>query len=230
MILSIMQPAYLAWLGYYDRIMKSDLHVILDHVQMEKGGFTNRNRIRTKTGSAWLTVPVKKTGSLQDLQINKVECDNNQKWARKHMAGLQTWYGKAPFFKHYRDEISAIYENSPERLVDITDAFEKLLLSFLDIDTPMIKSSQMKVTSTKSQLVLDICLEAGASKYLSGPFGREYLDLETFSDAGIEVLWHDYDHPEYQQAYEGFEPYMSAIDVLFNHGPAARDIIFQDTH
>jgi len=58
MIVSINQPAYIPWLGYFDRISKSDLHIILNHVQFEKNSMTNRNKIRTSQGWAWLTVPL----------------------------------------------------------------------------------------------------------------------------------------------------------------------------
>ena len=64
MIISINQPAYLPWLGYFERIAMSDLHIVLDHVQFEKGSFTNRNKVRTGDDAAWLTVPLATKGSI----------------------------------------------------------------------------------------------------------------------------------------------------------------------
>jgi len=73
LIVSINQPAYLPWLGYFNRVANSDLHVVLDHVQYEKNSFTNRNKIRTAQGFSWLTLPLKTKGKFGNLAINTVE-------------------------------------------------------------------------------------------------------------------------------------------------------------
>ncbi len=228
MIVSINQSAYLPWLGYFDRIARSDLHIVLDHVKIEhntSNSFTNRNKIRQKDGWSWLTVPILTKGRQQGMAISDIEVDTRQPWQGKHWAALSNTYSRAAHFADYREELAAIYQQPVQKLIEIIEPLTGFMLDKFNIGTPLVYSSALLVTETKSALVLELCRQVGATEYLSGPFGRDYLDLESFESAGIKVSWHDYINPEYQQHYPGFEPYMSAVDVLFNYGPNAAAIL-----
>jgi hypothetical protein len=218
MILSINQPAYLPWLGYCQRIAISDVHVILDHVQFEKNSFTNRNKIRTKDGSLMLTIPLKTKGLFGQLAINSIEIADDT-WRLKHLKTLKGTYSKSPFFKTYEAQLLPFFEQKQTQFIDSILPMNEWLLKQLGIETKLVKSSDIKPEGTKSDLVLNICKELGASTYLSGPIGRDYLDMKSFKDANIEVEFHDYKHPNYKQMYEPFLPYMTVLDLLFNYGP-----------
>lgn len=217
-MLSINQPAYLPWLGYCQRIAISDVHVILDHVQFEKNSFTNRNKIRTKDGSLMLTIPLKTKGLFGHLAINTIEIADDT-WRLKHLKTLQGTYAKSTFFKTYEAQLLPFFEQNQTRFIDSILPMNEWLLKQLGIETKLVNSSDIKPEGTKSDLVLNICKELGASTYLSGPIGRDYLDMKSFKDANIEVKFHDYKHPNYKQMYEPFLPYMTVFDLLFNHGP-----------
>lgn len=227
MLVSISQPGYLSWLGYFDRIARSDIHVILDDVQIEhnSSSVVNRNKIRQKEGWSWLTVPILTKGRHNDQLIRDVEIDGTRNWQLKHWQSIIYSYGRAPYFSQYRDELAAIYALPVSRLVDIIDPLRQFLLRALAISTPLLRSSDLDVSGVKSDLILNICRHLGTETYLSGPFGRDYLDLNSFAAAGIAVEWHDYDHPVYKQTFPGFEPYMSALDLVLNHGPDAGTIV-----
>jgi hypothetical protein len=218
MILSINQPAYLPWLGYCQRIAISDVHVILDHVQFEKNSFTNRNKIRSKDGSLMLTIPLKTKGLFGQLAINTIEIADDT-WRLKHFRTLQLAYAKSPFFKIYEAQLLHFFEQKQTLFLDSILPMNEWLLKQIGIETKLVKSSNLKPEGTKSDLVLNICKKLGASTYLSGPFGRDYLNLQSFEDANIIVKFHDYKHPNYKQTYEPFIPNMSVLDLLFNHGP-----------
>ena len=227
MIVSIAQPAYLPWLGYFDRIAKSDLHIVLDSVQMErnsKTSFTMRNRVRSAAGPVWLSVPVRRAAGADEALIRNALIDGPH-WARKHWQTLQQEYRRAPCYEFGRAALEPIYQQPWTRLNDLLSASSARLLNALGITTPLRHSGDLGVASHKSQLVLDLCRAVGATRYLSGPFGRDYLDLPSFEHAGIEVVFHDYVHPVYAQVHGGFEPYLSVVDLLFNHGAASRDIL-----
>lgn len=228
MIVSINQPAYLPWLGYFHRIAVSDVHIVLDHVQFEKNSFTNRNKVRTADGWCWLTVPVKTAGKFGDLSIHEIEISNEKKWGLKHWQAIRLNYSKAPFFAQHAAFFEGIYARPWGSLNDVIRAITEYLLDAFGIRTKLYFSSQMKVSGKKDELVLNLCRELNATQYLSGPLGRDYLREEMFRSHGIEVRYDDYHHPVYSQAYSGFEPYMAAIDLLFNAGPASLDIILKD--
>ena len=221
MTLSIMQPAYLPWLGYFHRIAISDLHIVLDHVAIDRSSrtkFANRNKVRTREGWTWLTIPLLTHGRSDQLGIDRLEIDNTSHWQRKHWSTIQHNYGRARYFAEHQRFMQDLYKRPWQMLIDVQREVTGYLLDAFAITTPLMFSSQMGITSTKEELILDLCREVGATGYISGPFGRDYLTAEEFDRAAIELHFHDYQHPEYNQAFEGFEPYMSAVDLLFNHG------------
>jgi hypothetical protein len=218
MIVSINQPAYLPWLGYFHRIAVSDLHIVLDHVQFEKNSFSNRNKVRTRAGWCWLTVPLQTKGKFGDLALNEVRIADTD-WARRHWETIRQNYAKAPFFREHRAALEGFYARPWERLADLARETTAYQLDALGIRTPLRFSSEMGVGGRKDELVLNLCKAVGASVYLSGPLGRDYLRPELFAEAGIQVAYHDYGHPVYPQCHPGFEPYMAALDLLLNCGP-----------
>jgi hypothetical protein len=225
LIVSVNQPAYLPWLGYFHRIAVSDLHIVLDHVQFEKNSVSNRNKIRTAAGWCWLTVPVATKGRFGNLTLDQLELTADEGWARKHALSISQNYRKANHFPAYWPAFEELYRRRWSRLADLAKEMTRRHLDALGIATPVEYSSSLKVQGAKSELVLRLCQAVGATAYLSGPFGRSYLDLPEFQRAGIKVVFHDYAHPTYEQVYPGFEPYMAAIDLLFNQGPHSHEVM-----
>jgi hypothetical protein len=228
MIVSINQPAYLPWLGYFHRIAVSDAHIVLDRVQFEKNSFTNRNKVRTREGWCWLTVPVKTASKFGDLCIHEIEIANERQWAAKHWQTLRLNYSKAPFFGEHAGFFEGIYERPWVRLADLTREITAYLLEAFGIKTKLYFSSQMNASGKKDELVLNLCRELRATTYLSGPLGRNYLREDLFRESHIAVRYDDYHHREYPQVYPGYEPYMAALDLLFNAGPASLEIMLKN--
>jgi len=220
MRLSISQPQFFPWLGYYERIYNSDLHVQLDHVQYEKNSLINRNRIISNGRSHFLTVPCKTSGKFQDLSINLVEIDCTRPWANKMLSTLRHSYSKAPFFAQIYPKLEYLLLSETTSLIQLLSSSLEYTSQTLRIDTPVLSSSSMALSSRKSDLVLEICLKFRATEYLSGPFGRHYLNLSSFKKHNIKVLFHDYQPYPYAQ-YNQKEPItgLSVLDYLFNHYP-----------
>lgn len=226
MIVSINQPAYLPWLGYYHRIAISDIHIVLDHVQFEKNSFSNRNKVWTVNGCTWLTVPLKTKGRFGQLPLNEIEI-TDAPWARKHWSTLKQSYSKARFFSLYECAYAEYYSRSWSRLSDLTREMTSYQLECLDIHTPILFSSEMNSSGKKDELILNLCRAVGASVYLSGPLGRQYLHPELFDDAGIRIVYHDYRHPTYPQLNDEFQSGLATIDLFFNNGPESRHFLGQ---
>ncbi|MGD1875914.1 MAG: WbqC family protein [Kiloniellaceae bacterium] len=224
MIVSIMQPAYLPWLGFFDRIAASDVFIVLDHVLIDRNSktkFANRNRIRTPDGWTWLTVPIRSKGKHGDLLLNEIEVNNETDWRAKHWRSIEMNYRRAPHFTDYAARLQVMYETEWPRRGTLNAAGLKIFMEALGLEARTMLSSEMDCQETKDRLIVELCQKAGATQYISGPFGRDYLKPEDFQAASIDLLFHDYDHPEYKQCFDGFEPYMSVIDLLLNHGPQA---------
>ena len=100
MKVAVHQPQYLPWIGYFDKIIKSDCFVFLDKVQYKHREFQNRNKIRSKDGWMWLTVPVISKGKGRQ-SIDEVEIDNSLDWQKDHCRSLQVCYGKSEYFDEY---------------------------------------------------------------------------------------------------------------------------------
>lgn len=224
MIATIQQPAYLPWFGWAERTALADVHIVLDDVPMDgssKTNFANRNRIRTAQGTTWLTLPVhrSRTTPLDALTLA------DPRAPRKHARTLRRSYARAPHAHPLLDEITALLERDWAHLVPLCRALYPPLLEALKIDTPLVSARSLGVRATKSDKILGLCRAVGATTYLSGPFGRDYLDLDAFARAGVTVRFHDVEHPVWPQLHGDFEPYLSVLDLLMNQGPASRDLL-----
>lgn len=217
MIVSIHQPAYLPWMGYFDKIASADKFIYLDTVQFQKQSFQNRNKIRTKEGWIWLTVPVETKGKLFTTELKDLSINNKANWNKKHLAAIKQNYSKASQFKTIYPIFEEFYKKEWTHLSDICFEMMVVFNELLGIKTEIIKASDLQETDAqKSFLVLELCKTMKADAYLSGALGRDYLEEETFEQADIKITYQDYKHPEYQQVYKGFEPYMGIVDILMN--------------
>lgn len=225
MIISINQPAYLPWLGYFDRIARSDIHVVLDHVQFEKNSFINRNRIRVKDGTCWLSIPVATKGKFGNLSIRSLQFAPGVRWQDKHWAALRLNYARATCFDIYRAGYESIYSAEWPDFITFFRAMLVQHMKDLGLNTRIVYSSDLAPTGAKSDLILNICRHFGANIYISGVHGKGYLDTERFRESGISVEFQDYQHPSYGQVWPGFESHLGILDLLFNCGADSREII-----
>jgi WbqC-like protein len=213
--ISIHQPAYLPWLGYFDRIAKSDLFVVLDTVQFERNSFINRNRIKTSTGTQWLTVPVRLSGHLAST-IKDVEIDGRHPWRKKHLRSIAQNYQTARGFAEKLARLATLYDSETDLLAEVCAEHLQFWLREMGIATPIVSASAIGVTGRKSELVLALCRHLGATEYLSGPLGRGYLCEGAFAAAGIRLRYHEYNPPSYPQLHGEFLPSLSVVDYWMN--------------
>jgi hypothetical protein len=209
-----------------------DAFVLLDHVQFERRNYQNRTMIRMDDEARWLTVPVVQRSQKERIIDKEIDnrLDGAKWWAPNHFATLRHAYRRAGFFGTYAPLIRQLLETRYARLVELNQAGLEILREAFGIVTPLVRSSELELSAARSDLILDICRALGARTLLAGMgASREYLDVEAFERAGVRIEYHEFRHPEYPQC--GTAPFMrglSAIDLLFNCGPASRDILFAD--
>jgi len=227
----INQPNYLPWRGYFHQIYKADVFVFYDDVQYDKHGWRNRNRIKTANGSVWLTVPVAKKGNVEKhTSINEIAIDWTRDWSRKHWKTIEQAYGKAPFFEMYWPTLKEAYLERHEKLADLTIQLTVLLSELLGIaKTKFMRSSSLTATGTKTDRLLGLLKQLGATHYISGPAAKAYLDEEKLAEAGISTEYMVYDYPVYSQLYPPYDPQVSILDLLFTEGPETAKYIWKFT-
>jgi len=218
MKVSIHQPQYLPWLPYFLKIENSDLFIFLDTVAFQKNGIQNRNKIKTSQGAQWLTVPVcQKLGQkIVDTPIN-----NQSNWRHKHWQAIKQCYGKSSGFIKYQYELEDLYLNKWNLLGELNIELTKLMLKWMNINTPVIRSSELKSKGSASELVLNLCLEVEADVYISGTGGMNYIDETQFLNAGLNIEYNQVLLPSvYPQKNpkQGFINDLSALDILLNCG------------
>jgi len=215
---AIHQLQYWPGLRFFAKMRAADLFIYLDDVQFEKREFQNRNRIRTPRGWQYLTAPVVSKGRFSQ-KINEVELDNPADWLKDHLQAVKQNYARAPFFKQYLPAIETLYSRDYRLLADLAIATMDLLKDAFGIKTPVKFSSEFKIDEVSSARLAKLCAAAGADGYLSGSGAKAYLDPGVFSFAGIKLSWQEFSPRPYPQAFPGFEPDMSALDLLLNCGP-----------
>jgi hypothetical protein len=190
-------------------------------VQYTRRDWRNRNRIKTKDGPLWLSIPVETRGNytaaIKDIVVSDAQ------WARRHWKTISTAYSRAPYFRAYKDLFAELYLTSADtHLVDINYRFISAICGILGISTRLSRSSDYTLVHGRSERLIGVCRQLGATRYLSGPSARHYLDGEAFAAAGLDLDFADYSgYPEYRQLHPPFLHQVSVIDLLFNTGPEA---------
>ena len=226
MKIAISQPTYLPWCGYLDLIDQVDTFVILDNVQFEKQSWQHRNRIKTPTGLQWVTVPVQFRGHFGQL-IREVEI-RDIGFASKHLRAIELNYRRAPFFEQYFPYLGRLLPcQVGSKLVDLNLRLLQWLCSVLQMNSRLVRASELTAKGKRTELLANICAELGATEYLSPIGSADYLldESEALTSRGIALAFQHYDHPEYGQLFPPFVAYASALDLLFNEGPRALEII-----
>jgi hypothetical protein len=234
MRLGALQPGYLPWLGFFDQMAHCDLFILYDDLPYAKDSWRNRNRVKTAEGWCWLTVPVVNR-ALGHKTIREIEVSEHGQWRRDHWRTIKNHYTRAPYFQDHAPFFASLYEKPWRFLVDLDLAIIFYLLQVLGVNTKIILSSEagLEAEHLRTKLpgkdptarVAFLCRQLGADSFLEGALGRTYIDPSRLEALGITLAFHDYQHPHYPQLFGRFIPYLSAIDLLFNHGPESLDIL-----
>ena len=174
----------------------------------QKQSWRNRMRILSPSGPQDLNFPVVHEGGTFKLPITRIKVDWSTPWADKTKKALDTAYYSSAFYEYYRDELFAIYDSRPQTLWELNSSLTQWLLLKLGIPVTLLPTESFAAP-------------------LSEVYGEDLRELihpkrpnSILSDLGLDRTY-------YQVFAErfGFTPGLSAIDLLFNEGPAAIDYI-----
>ena len=219
---AIVQSSYIPWKGYFDLINSVDEFILFDDVQFTKRDWRSRNQIKTAQGPHWLTVPCASKGKFEQLICETRVSDPS--WARQHWKSIAHAYARAPHFAAYAPQLEAAYLQAGELelLSNVNRLLLQTLCGLLAIKTPLTDSRDYLGEGAKTDRLLSLCRAASATRYISGPSAKAYIEDGKFTAAGVELAYADYGgYPEYPQLFPPFEHAVSVIDLLFNAGPEA---------
>lgn len=216
---AIVQSNYIPWKGYFDMIAAVDEFILYDDMQFTKNDWRNRNRLKTPNGIEWITIPVG-----QDIRrrIRDVALPSTG-WQKKHWHSIEANYRRAKHFSEVSELLEPIYL---QEVHSNLSAFNRRLIEaacgFLGIKTTIRNSWDYSLIVGKTARLADICVQAGASEYISGPAARGYIEEGEFKARDIKLTWFDYSgYPEYPQLWGEFSHGVSVVDLLLNCGKDA---------
>lgn len=228
---AIHQPTFFPWLGYFDKIVRSDVFVLLDNVQYPKkgGNWSNRVKIIISGRDDWITMPVIRNYR-GTRNINEIEIDNSKNWSDKLIRTIEFNYRKTPYFFEVFPFICSLIETKKDNMsaynIDVIGA----LCKFLDVETThFVQSSTLKTSGSATDLLISIIKEVDADSYMCGGGAFKYQEDEKFESSGIKLRYQSFVHPQYPQYNtKHFIPGLSVIDLLMNCGrKSASQIIKQ---
>ena len=228
--IAILQSNYIPWKGYFDLINRVDEFIFYDDVQYTKNDWRNRNQIKTSNGLIWLSIPIETKGHIsENKKINEVKVINNS-WRKKHWKSIQNSYSKSPYFKDYKEIFEQLYLSSNETyLSKINYKFILAINNILMINTKISYSSDYILEGDKNERIINLCKQANASKYISGPAAKDYINIELFKQENINLEWMDYsNYREYPQLYPPFVHNVSILDLIFNCGKDSLNYIIEE--
>lgn len=217
-IIAIHQPDFLSYYGFFDKIFKCDEFIFLDNVQISKGGWTHRDRIKTKNNEViWITVQLKKMSSA--TKINEVEVCYEHNWHFNMKNLIYENYKNSFFFNKIFDHFSFIFEKKFTKLIDLNLKIIFSIFEILDIKKKFYFSSDLNVVGDKNNFLVNLIKKVDGKFYLSGQGAKNFIDTSKFEISGLQVIWNNFEHPIYHQLNGGFIKGLSILDLLFNYGP-----------
>lgn len=218
---AIVQSNYIPWKGYFDLIHTVDEFILFDDMQYTRRDWRNRNVIKTAAGLKWLTIPVAVKGNYFQKINETIVSDPD--WTTKHWQTIVHSYSRSKHFQTYRERFEKLYLSVDENFLSrINFRFLSAICQILAIDTKISWSHDYVAAGVKTERLVDLCKQAGAGIYISGPSARAYIDEALFASANIELQYIDYSgYPEYGQLFPPFTHQVSIIDLIFNEGPDA---------
>ena len=218
---AVVQSNYIPWKGYFDLINQVDEFILFDDMQYTRRDWRNRNRIKSPQGAIWLTIPVEVKGKYFQ-KINETVI-SDPTWNRAHWKTVVHNYSRAEYFHVYKELFEDLYLGSTERyLSQVNHRFLVAICEILGINTRISWSTDYHLLEGKTERIVDLCKQSGATEYISGPAAKGYTDEELFQKEGIMLRYVDYSgYPEHRQLFPPFEHRVSIIDLIFNEGPAA---------
>jgi hypothetical protein len=219
-LVAIHQPTFLPWLGWWDKLARADVFVLLDDVQFPKkgGSWINRVRILSNGRPVWLTIPVDR--AYHGVRtVREMLVDETKPWRSKLAATLAAGYGRAPYFDEVYPDVEAALHEPTARIAELNERTIRRLARRLDVSThSLVRQSEVGVAGRGTELLVELCRSVDGDAYLTGDGADGYLVPELFARAGVELVAQRFVPPRYPQRSDAVVPGLSIVDALMSCG------------
>ncbi len=232
-LVAIHQPNFLPWLGFFDKLARADVFVLLDDVQFprtSKGTWINRVKLLVAGRATWVTVPiVRSRGST--LPVREVQIDDSQPWRKKLLRTVELNYRRAPYFDEVFPLVEELVARPTDQLAAFNEANIRRLGEELGLDSgKLVHSSEIETDAGGTELLVELTRGVGGIAYLSGGLAPEaYQDEAAFAAAGVELVLQEFRHPTYPQPADEPVHGLSIVDALMNCGIAGTAALVSGT-
>ncbi|QXD15529.1 WbqC family protein [Rhodocaloribacter litoris] len=216
-MIAVRPPEYFPRLAYFALMDAAERFVLADTFQYSRQSYQNRARLRTPQGRQWVSIPLR--GGQHGRPIRAVEIEPRRDWMGKHRRAFMYNYRSTPFFEYYEPDFESLFAGTWTHLADLTCATVALVARLLGIRTPLLRASGL---AGAPDTLTKVLAATGADRLLV-PEEAAAHDVPLAPSA--QVL--RYETPPYRQNFSGFEPDVSAVDLLFNYGPEALAVLRQ---
>jgi len=219
-LVAIHQPTFLPWLGWWDKLVRADVLVLLDDVQFSKKGGTWMNRVRMLVGGEprWVTMPVDRAYS-GTRRVREMRIDESKPWREKVLATIRGSYARAPFADDVLPAVEEALAAGTDRVAELNEKAIRLFADRLGLDTSkLVHQSELSVTAEGTRLLVELCRAVGGDTYLSGDGADGYLESEAFAAAGISLTFQEFTPPSYPQPVPDYAAGLSVVDALMSCG------------
>jgi len=220
-VLAIHQPNFFPWLGYFDKIARSDVFIFLDHVQFPKTGgvWSNRVKLLVSGEARWVTASIVR--NFHGVRaISEMEVRSNNPWRDKFLKSLVINYGRALFFDETMNLLEPLILNPEINLARYNGAAVMAIAKYLGLLVEKFRwSSEIGVDEQASEMLISLTRVAGCDAYMCGGGAEGYQEDTAFAAAGVGLIYQNFQHPVYPQiGAKEFVPGLSVIDALMNIG------------
>jgi hypothetical protein len=226
-LVAIHQPNFFPWLGYFTKLARADVFVILDDAQQsKKGGWANRVRLFVGGAPRWWTVPMHRSEGLTLVNEQRFA---DSRWRKKAIGTLQANYSWTPYFSEVFPRVGELLAGEEQGVATFNEHVISAIKDWLGLDTRLRRSSTLGVATVGTQRLVDLVQAVGGDAYLSGDGSSSYLEEERFQESRLGLRYMEYRHPTYSRGKEEFVAGLSILDALFCCGfEGVRELVTPD--
>lgn len=208
--LTLLFPQFAPNLYDLSLMLRADRVILQDVEQWSRKSRVHRARIRVPNGTQWINIPVRTED--RKKTIKKVRIDHSEDWMTPLLRSIEYNYRNSIYYDFYEPEIKADFQSATEYtfLIDFVLYIQKRLLRFMDITINYELASDIVEYTSDPDL---LAKRLGAQTLYQEHDSRHYQRQARMKTDPAFV------HPRYHQHFEGFEPWCSVLDVLFQFGP-----------